>query len=126
MKKLSIKEFKFYKNLKIQNTQKIQRDISNSEISNSIDLLDNNIINKIKQNLDIEISKINLSVDNKKCISIKYNLDSVKTLFRSIYDFKNFSSYKIEINTNINYTQIVNKSDLVVPALITSSPSINL
>ena len=42
----------------------------------------------------------------------RYNLDSVKTLFRSIYDFKNFSSYKIEINTNINYTQIVNKSDL--------------
>ena len=75
VKKLSIKEFKFYKNLKIQNAQKIQRDISNSEISNSIDLLDNNIINKIKQNLDIEISKINLSVDNKKCISIKYNLD---------------------------------------------------
>ena len=75
VKKLSIKEFKFYKNLKIQNAQKIQRDISNSEISNSIDLLDNNIINKIKQNLDIEISKINLSVDYKKCISIKYNLD---------------------------------------------------
>ena len=42
----------------------------------------------------------------------KYNLDSVKTFFRTIYDLKNFSSYNIEINTNINYTQIINKSDI--------------
>ena len=42
----------------------------------------------------------------------KYNLDSVKTLFRTIYDFNNLSSYTIEINNKINYTQIANKSNI--------------
>lgn len=36
----------------------------------------------------------------------KYHLDSVKMLFRSIYQFDNLTSYNIEINDKINYTQI--------------------
>ena len=40
----------------------------------------------------------------------KYNLDSVKMFFRSIYDFDNLSSYKLELNYNINYTKISYKN----------------
>ena len=36
----------------------------------------------------------------------KYHLDSVKVLFRSIYQFNNLTSYCIQINDKINYTQI--------------------
>jgi hypothetical protein len=36
----------------------------------------------------------------------KYHLDSVKMFFRSIYQFDNLTSYNIEINDKINYTQI--------------------
>ena len=42
----------------------------------------------------------------------KYHLDSVKMFFRSIYDFNNLTSYKIQINNKINYTKIVNKKDM--------------
>ncbi len=42
----------------------------------------------------------------------KYHLDSVKMFFRSIYDFKDLTSYKIQINNKINYTKIVNKKDI--------------
>ena len=42
----------------------------------------------------------------------KYHLDSVKMFFRAIYGVKNLGAYKIKINNNINYTQIVNRKDI--------------
>lgn len=39
-------------------------------------------------------------------IIIKYNLDSVKMLFRCIYDFKNLNNYKIPIRIKTTYTKI--------------------
>lgn len=42
----------------------------------------------------------------------KYHLDSVKALFRSIYDYNNLTSYKKCFEINFNYTQIAKKTEI--------------
>ena len=42
----------------------------------------------------------------------KYNLDSIKTFFRLIYDYNNLTYYEIPFNYKVNFTMIGNRSNM--------------
>ena len=43
----------------------------------------------------------------------KYNLDSIKMLFRNLYDYNNMSSYQIPFNVSFKEARIHNKTDML-------------